>query len=226
MARIGIFAPPGARCGFLATFLNQKLTKDAYDVGRELNYASGKLDFVKTHVYDKNIYKNDITVRINLSYDSIDQMLFLFLHKNIYRWEPNFTKDEYSIETFTKLYRQAISEIKQEKFLKDSNIKFDIEMEFKNTFNVGYIFELYKSINGKLPSTKERKNAILSMSKSSPYIPINHASNIVKLIINKETKLNLNELNRKWDINNIFQNTDTKKLYNTVNNIIKGSNYF
>jgi len=226
MARIGIYAPPGARCGFVATYLNQKLTTSGYDIGRELNYASGDLDFIKTHTYDEKIHDNDITIRINLSYDLLDRMLYLFLHKNIYRWEPNFTKDEYGIDTFTKLYYQAVNEIKEEQAIIDNNYKFDITLSFAETYSVGYLSQLYRDINGKDPTQQEKQNAILTNQQSIPDIDVNHASHIVKFIINIEKELNLNESNRKWSINKIYEDTQVKELYNKVNQAIKSNNYF
>ena len=226
MARIGIYAPPGARCGFVATYLNQKLTTSGYDIGRELNYASGDLDFIKTHTYDEKIHDNDITIRINLSYDLLDRMLYLFLHKNIYRWEPNFTKDEYGIETFTKLYYHTVDQINEEQAIIDNNYKFDITMTFSNTYKLGYLNELYRKINGVYPTDEEKKNAVLSNQESTPEIPINHASNIVKSVINRENQLKVIKSNRKWNINDIYADTEVKELYNKVNETMIKSNYY
>jgi hypothetical protein len=70
------------------------------------NGSSIRPQFVKIHkLKDANILKNfsGTKIRIRPSIESIDLHSLLFLRKNVYEQVPEFTRNEYSLETFTKL---------------------------------------------------------------------------------------------------------------------------
>jgi len=96
-----IHADPGARGGFVAAWLTNRLSRLAFDSGAVLRPT-----FRKIHKLDNvNDIKNFIgtKIRIRPRIDSIDLHSLLFLRKNVYLQIPNFTQDEFSLETFTKL---------------------------------------------------------------------------------------------------------------------------
>lgn len=216
-----IHADPGARSGFLAAWLTDRLTRVSFDSGVELNPQ-----FVKIHhlVNPANIKLFDgIKIRIKPNLEYIDLLTLLFLRKNVYTQFPEFTKDEYSLETFTKL-----TDFSNEIFQWDSELDYslyDYVINFGDTFNNEYMKEFYTTITGKISTNKsigilEQTNKINQIS-----INKNHACSIVKLILVLEQKLNLKEEHRFWSIVDIYNNTPVDQLYETVYNSIKPENY-
>ena len=216
-----IHADPGARSGFVAAWLTNRLTKLAFDSGIRL-----APQFSKIHVLtDVEVLKNFVgtKIRVRPSIETIDLHSLLFLRKNVYTQIPEFTRDEYSLETFTKL-----THFSQEIFQWDSELDYnlyDIVLDFAHTFNNDHMISLYKKVVGVNPT----QNMIDMLGKTNELntIPIdkNHACSIVKLCFAQEKKLGLKEEHRFWSIVDVYNTTPVDQLYDTVLQLIVPENY-
>ena len=147
----------------------------------------------------------------------------LFLRKNVHPQIPDFTRDEYSLDTFSKLVRFS-----NEIFRWDSELDYslyDYVLHFDQTFDYEYMQMLYKDILG-VPASDQMINVLKETNKINLLsIDRNHASSIVKLVLTREHYLNLKEEHRYWSIVDIYNNTPIDQLYDTVYNSIKPENY-
>ena len=130
-----VHADPGARSGFLAAWLTNKLDRATFDSGLALTPR-----FKKIH---RLITPNDILtfdgvkIRIKPTLESIDLHSLLFLRKNVHPQIPDFTRDEYSLDTFSKLVRFS-----NEIFRWDSELDYslyDYVLHFDQTFDYEYM---------------------------------------------------------------------------------------
>jgi len=216
-----IHADPGARSGFVAAWLTNRLTKLAFDSGASLHPQ-----FCKIHVLNNvEVLKNFVgtKIRVRPSIETIDLHSLLFLRKNVYSRIPEFTRDEYSLETFTKL-----THFSQEIFQWDSELDYslyDIILDFAHTFDNDYMISLYKKVVGVNP-TQSMIDMLIKTNELN-IIPIdkNHACSIVKLCFMQEQHLVLKEEHRFWSIVDVYNTTPVDRLYDTVLQLIVPENY-
>lgn len=216
-----IHADPGARSGFLAAWLTNKLNKLSFDSGLELAPQYKKIHRLSAPDVIQSF--NGIKIRIKPQLESIDLHSLLFLRKNVYPQIPEFTQNEYSLDTFTKLTRFSNEIFQWDKEL-DYNL-YDYVLNFNDTFDCDYMKMLYKDIVG-ISATEHMIDLLKHTNQLNQLvIDCNHASSIVKLVLTKEYQLNLKEENRFWSIVNIYNTTPVEKLYDTVLEAIKPENY-
>lgn len=216
-----IHADPGARSGFVAAWLTNRLSKLAFDSG-----ASLRPPYIKIHKLEnvndiKNFVGTKIRVRPNI--ESIDLHSLLFLRKNVYLQIPDFTRDEFSLETFTKL-----THFSQEIFTWDTELDYnlyDIAMDFADTFDTDFMITLYKKVVGTDPTNDMIDMLIKTNELNSIPIDQNHACSILKLCLAQEQKLGLKEEHRFWSIVDVYNTTAIDQLYATVLKSIVPSNY-
>ena len=216
-----IHADPGARSGFVAAWLTNKLDSVVFDVGREL-----WLDFVKIHTLtdDTQIKNfNGTIIRIQPQVEFIDLLCLLFLRKNLHFQLPNFTRDEYSLETFSKLV-EFFKEIFECESKLDYSL-YDYVITFNDTFNTECMVDLYKKINNQNPTTDLINVLIKTNELNNIRLDKNHACSILKLIVLKELELGLKEQHRFWSIVDIYNSTPVSKLYDSVSESIDPKNY-
>ena len=216
-----IHADPGARSGFVAAWLTNRLSKLAFDSGANLFPPFRKIHNLDNVADIKNFSGTKIRVRPRI--ESIDLHSLLFLRKNVYTQIPNFTRDEFSLETFTKLthFSQEIFEWDQEL---DYNL-YDIVMDFADTFNTDYMIALYKKVCEIDPTSDMIDMLIKTNELNSIPIGQNHACSILKLCLAQEQKLGLKEEHRFWSIVDVYNTTAIDQLYDTVLKSIVSSNY-
>lgn len=216
-----IHADPGSRSAFVAAWLTEQLTRTEFDVGLEI-----RPNFVKIHRLENpaHIKKHDgLKIRIRPEIETIDIHSLLFLRKNVHTQIPEFTRNEYSLETFTKL-----GVFSKEIFEWDSKLDYslyNIVLNFVDTFNNEYMINLYKKVNGSDPTTAMIDTLIKTNELNHISIDKNHACSILKLCLVQEKKLNLNEENRFWSIVDIYNNNSVNQLYDTVYRAIDSKNY-
>ncbi len=216
-----IHADPGARSGFLAAWLTDKLTMLSFDTGLELKPNFKKIHYLN-HPTEIESF-NGIKIRIKPKLESIDLHSLLFLRKNVYTQIPEFTRDEYSLATFTKL-----TVFSKEIFEWDSKLDYslyDHVLDFKNTFDSAFMKQLYTTITGHVASESSIK--ILEDTNKINQIQIdkNHACSILKLILTMEHQLELKEEHRFWSIVDIYNTIKIEDLYDTVRTSITPKNY-
>ena len=216
-----IHADPGARSGFVASWLTTRLSKLTFDSGASLRPL-----YLKIHKLENvNDIKNFVgtKIRVQPKIESIDLHSLLFLRKNVYLQIPDFTQDEFSLETFTKLthFSQEIFEWDQEL---DYNL-YDIVIDFADTFNNDFMIALYKKVVGTNPTSDMIDMLIKTNELNCIPIDQNHACSILKLCLLQEQKLGLKEEHRFWSIVDVYNTTAIDQLYATVLKSIVPSNY-
>jgi hypothetical protein len=216
-----IHADPGARSGFIAAWLTNHLLTLAFDSGFSL-----RAPFFKIHkLEDISILKDfkGIKIRVRPKIETIDLLSLLFLRKNVYKDFPTFTRNEYSLETFTKLthFSQEVLEWDQEL----DYSAYDIVLDFADTFNNDYMIALYKNVVGTDPTNDMIDMLIKTNELNAIPIDQNHACSIVKLCLEQEQKLGLKEEHRFWSIVDVYDTTPPDQLYTTVLDLIVPENY-
>ena len=216
-----IHADPGARSGFLAAWLTGKLTELHFDAGASINPK-----FTKIHYLDNanTLTKfNGIKIRIRPTFTKLDLHTLLFLRKNVYTQIPNFTRDEYSLETFTKL-----AVFVEENFDWDSQLDYSHYthvINFEDTFDINCMIDLYKNLNNSMPSRTEIDMLHLTTELNNIAIDQNHASSIVRLTVEKEAQLALKQQHRFWSIVDLYNTVPISELYDAVDRAITPANY-
>jgi hypothetical protein len=217
-----IHADPGARSGFVASWLTDKLSRVSFDSGAEF-----KPQFTKIHrLQDASRLKNfnGVKIRIKPTLSMIDQHALLFLRKNVYTNDTNkFTFDEFSFETLSKL-DCFVDDI----LCWDSKLDYklyDHVILFSDTYSTQSMIDLYQLINHQMPDDTQIKILELTNQNNCFTLDKNHACAILKLILTKEHILNLNKKQRFWSIVDVYQNTKKEKLYNTIDSLICDNNY-
>ena len=221
MNNLLIHADPGARSHFVASWLHNKLDNAGFDVG-----ATANTPFVKIH-YLENV--GQLTtflgprIRIKPTFDKLALHLLLFLRKNVHVQLPDFTKDEFSLETFSKVYIFA-----KEALEHNSNLDYSLYnyvIKFEDTFDLEKLIELYQKINGVDPSQNNIDLAVRNNNINHFELNPNHACSIAAMILETESKLNLIEKNRHWSIPVLYKTTPIEELYQMVKSKITTENY-
>jgi hypothetical protein len=224
-----IHADPGARSGFVAAWLTNRLVSLAFDSGAGLRPAFNKIhsinDSAGPHTISKDALRNfsGTKIRIRPSIENIDLHSLLFLRKNVHVQFPNFTKDEYSLETFTKL-----KQFSQDIFDWDNELDYDlydIVVNFVDTFDNNYMIDLYKKFVGIDPAPDMIDMLVETNELNNIVLDKNHACSIVKLCLSQEKKLGLKEEHRFWSIVDIYASTPTDQLYDVIFQAIVPENY-
>lgn len=216
-----IHADPGARSGFIAAWLTNRLIRLEFDSGKELRPVYRKIHILKGASDLKTF--TGTKIRVRPSVETIDLHSLLFLRKNVYIQIPDFTRNEYSLETFTKL-----THFSQEIFKRDSELDYslyDIVLDFADTFNNDFMVRLYKKVVGIDPTDKMIDMLIKTNELNNITIDKNHACSILKLCFKQEQELGLKEEHRFWSIVDVYASTPVDQLYDTVLQSIVPENY-
>jgi len=218
-----IHADPGARAEFLASWLKSKLVAPAYDVGRTPEL---KVKFKKIHYYHTSDEITQFTgtkIRVRPTTAMLAWHVTFFLQKNLYNMSPEFTRDEMSFETYTKLSMFT-------KTAFDHDVVVDYSwynhvINFEDTFDTDCLIELYRAVNGANPTDQlcdimEQTNNINRLVFDK-----NHAASIVQMVIEREQQLQLDPSQRFWSIVDVYKTTPVDQLYDTVYQLITPKNY-
>ena len=219
--RFLIHADPGARSGFLAAWLTDNLKNAKFDVGK-----TTRSDFFKIHTLkdvNKIINFSGIKIRIRPSFDKLNLHLLLFLKKNVYSQIPNFTRDEFSLETFSKVYVFA-----KECFEHDASLNYlhyDHVIDFCDTFDLEKLTELYFKCNNCYPTIDNINYMLKNNEINQILIQKNHACNVATMLITSEANMQLKEKDRQWSLPDIYNTVNTNELYDSIQSKIKATNY-
>ena len=216
-----VHADPGARSGFVSAWLQDKLAEAKFDVGASVNSRFTKIHTLRS--INQIITFPGTRIRIRPSFDKLNLQLLLFLRKNVYVQIPNFTKNEFSLETFSKLYIFA-----QECFEHDSTLDHSLYnhvLFFQDTFELEKLIQLYKTVNHNEPSQIHIDHAEKNNSLNQILVDPNHACNIASMILQAESTLKLQEKNRLWSLPDVYKHTRVTDLYNTIKALITPKNY-
>lgn len=213
-----IHADPGARSGFVAAWLQDRLTEPWFDVGESV-----KAPFFKIHRLVGPMPQITPKIRIRPTTVKLDLHTLLFLYKNVYTLEPDFTRDEYSIETMAKIWN-FIKEI----FEWDSLLRYDAYdhvVDFESTFDTDAMIQLYKSVNLREPNDTLIQTLIETNNLNNIEVLPNHTCGLCKLIWSKEHDAGFKEADRYWSIVDVYQNVPINDRYNTIDQLIQQKNY-
>jgi hypothetical protein len=216
-----IHADPGARAHFIAGWLYNKLDHAGFDVG-----LTTYTPFVKIHHLenvDQLINFPGVRLRIKPTFEQLALHLLLFLRKNVQVQIPNFTKNEFNLETFSKVYIFA-----KERFDHDSNLDYSLYnyvINFEDTFDLEKLIDLYEKINGVPPPQTNIDQAICNNRINQIKLDPNHACSIAAMILETEYNSNLIEKNRYWSIPVMYETIPITELYQTIKSKIIPENY-
>ena len=216
-----VHADPGARSGFVAAWLTNRLLSVTFDIGTSLRPPFFKIHKLNNVDDIKNFVGTKIRVRPSI--ESIDLHSLLFLRKNVHLQILDFTRNEYSLETFTKL-----AYFSQEIFEWDRELDYalyDIVIDFADTFNNEFMIALYKKVLGTDPSSEMIDMLVKTNELNCIPIDQNHACSILKLCLQQEQKLGVKEEHRFWSIVDVYNTTEVSQLHDTVMQLIVPSNY-
>jgi hypothetical protein len=216
-----IHADPGARSGFVAAWLQDTLDTAGFDVGHTTNTSFFKIHNLDNHQTIKSF--NGKKIRIKSTFKLLNLQLLLFLRKNVHVQLPNFTKDEFSLETFSKVYIFA-----KECFDNETQVDYSLynyALTFDDTFNMDKLINLYYQYNKKYPTNKQIDFAIVNNDINQISLERNHACSIAAMILETESAMNLLEKNRCWSLPVIYQTTPVTELYQTIKSKITSNNY-
>ena len=216
-----VHGDPGARPRFVGAWLSDQLDNAGFDVGttawprfrcfHTLHNRQDLIDFVGPRV------------RVKFTFDQLSRHLLLFLRKNVHTQLPDFTRDEYSLETFSKLYIFARECLEQEQAVDYS--LYDHVIRFEDTFDIEKLKNLYQQVNGCQPSDTLVHQAEENNQLNQITLDPNHACSIVALVLATETQLELSEKNRRWSITEIYATTPQSDLYTVIKSLINKENY-
>jgi len=212
-SKILIHADPGARSHFVAEWLQDNLAEAGFDVGATI----GPKTFFKIHrLEDPAVIKqfSGTRIRIRSTYNRLGLQLLLFLRKNVHSLEPNFTKNEYSLETFSKVYIFA-KEIFADDLLLDYSL-YDHVITFADTLDIDKLVDLYRQVNHRMPSNKHINRAVELNRLNQLELDPNHACAIAAMISETESRLGLLEENRLWSIPVLYNTTPVEDLHRSI----------
>jgi hypothetical protein len=216
-----IHADPGARGGFVAAWLQNKLTATAFDAG----FVNSPKFYKIHHLSDALEIKNftGCKIRIRPTFEKLDLHVMLFLRKNVQIQQPDFIKDEYDLKTFAKLWNFS-----KEIFQWDSELDYglyDYVLNFESTFDNDYMISLYEQVNQSMPSINQIEILKANNRLNNIAIDQNHCASLIKVIFLKEKALNLKEENRFWSIVDVFNTVPVSKRWETIHSLIMHENY-
>lgn len=218
-----IHGDPGARNGFVGAWLTKALVKTSFDAGIELSPSIIKIhSFVEDGEQRVKSFQGT-RIRIRPTLAMVDNHVLLFLRKNVHVQIPNFTRDEYSLETFSKLWFFI-----KECFEHDTHVDYslyDYVINFEDTYNLQAMTDMYQAILSDVPSEQEIN--VFHETNEINNIPLdpNHAASLVKFILEQEQLLQVTEQQRQWSIVDIYNNTSKDQLHDAVRRAIIKENY-
>ena len=216
-----IHADPGARSAFVAAWLKDNLSQAGFDVG-----ITSRTRFFKIHhLDDVETVKSfqGTKIRIKSTFKLLNLQLLLVLRKNVHVQMPDFTRDEFSLDTFSKVYILAKECFDDEKQVDYS--LYDHAITFDDTFDMDKMIELYYAINQRYPDKSNIDLAIKNNAINRLELDNNHACNIAAVILETESNMNLKEKDRNWSIPVLYNTTEVENLYTTVQSLIIPKNY-
>jgi len=216
-----IHADPGARAHLLASWLKSELSKVHYDIG-----VNTPTKFIKLHTDWNNVdtQKFDgIRIRIKPSFNMLATHSHLFLTKNVYKQIPNFPKDGFGITTVEKLLETI-----KTWWYHDQQVNLSLYnkvVNFNDTYNDDSMIELFFWYNNRYPTSQQIKILQEINKLNCPVLDRNSACSVAAMIVEQEFIKNLKEINRYWSLENIYKNSDTSQLYDTIYDFIIPENY-
>ena len=218
-----ICADPGARAHFVASWLLGQLRASSYDVGSNIS-----CEFTKYHTdwgneTAKNFIGRKIRIRTSENQQALALHSYLFLTKNVYPQIPEFPRHGFDFVTTNKIL-ETLKDWRWHNSQIDYSC-YDTVVDFQDTYCFDFMINLYQLYNNRYPDKIEIENFEKTNELNRPMIDANHSCSIATLIFCKERDLGLKEIDRFWSLENIYQITDRSCLYDTVNAVIKDSNY-
>jgi hypothetical protein len=216
-----ITADPGARAHFIAAWLQNQLISGLFDVGTEIIPKFTKLhnDWANEQV----LILPGRKIRVQPSYHMLYLHMYLFLIKNVYPQIPTMNRDQFSFDVANKMIESG-----KEWFYHDQQIDialYDRTMTFADTFDRNYMIDLYQWYNNSPPT--EQYIQILNEINNNNQIILskNHSCNVSAMILEKEHRLGLREIERFWSLSDIYSSVEIEQLYDTIADAIHKDNY-
>lgn len=216
-----ICADPGARSNFVASWLYGDLTRPVFDVGSTI-----RTPFVKQHTDWNNKIAAQFAgkkIRIKTSFQLLDLHLYLFLIKNVYPQIPDLDQNQFGFDVTSKMIENAKDWLYHDRQIDIA--LYDHVMEFSHTFDTNHMVDLYRWFNGHQPAADYVRMLLSCNQVNQIQLPPNHGCAVAAMILEKEYKLNLPEIDRYWSLLEIYRTTPQDDLYETISQAIRADNY-
>ena len=216
-----ICADPGARAHTLASWLMNELNAVTFEPGRKF-----KTRFIKAHSdFGNHLVKkhNGPKIRIRPGFKKLSVHMYLFLVKNVYIQIPNFSKNQFDLETATKMTKEANHWFDHHQEINENCYNYTIN--FEDTYDIQLLTDLYREIHAKLPSKKSIDILEQTNKLNDPILDKNHACSVASMVLERENQFNLKERDRFWSLPVLYQITPVDQIYDTILSCISPSNY-
>lgn len=216
-----ICADPGARSQTLASWLSDELSEATFEPGIKFPTR-----FHKAHTdFGNHLVKNHIgpKIRIRTGYKKLATHMYLFLIKNVYTQIPDFSRNQFDLETATKMVESAKYWFDHDRQV--DNDCYDHIINFEDTFDIEMMISLYSKIRDRSPSLESVETLKQTNKLNDPVLDKNHACEIAAMVLEKEKLLGLKEEERFWSFPDLYQVTSVDQLYDTISSRIVPDNY-
>lgn len=216
-----VCADPGARSHTLAGWILGTLSRSVFEPGIVFSQNFDKVhdDFGNTRAKKHT----GVKIRIRPGYAKLSTHLYLFLIKNVYTQIPNFSRNQFDLETATK-----VSEAAKYWFGHDQQIDnkiYDYVINFEDTYNLDLMIDLYYQIWKKYPEKNTIEILDQTNDLNNPVLDKNHACMVSAMVLEKENQLGLKEDQRFWSFPDLYQTVPESQLYDTILSHITPENY-
>jgi hypothetical protein len=218
-----IHADPGARSGFVGAWLQSNLNGRRFDVGEFSMHGS---NYFKIHdCIDSTVIKNfdGIKIRIRPSRTLLHLSMLLYLRKNVHVQHPDFSKDEYDLETWTKVYTTHKTWLEQDSRY-DLSL-YDYVIDFEDTYNLEKMSSLFVKVNNRPPGDLMLKQFDLNNALNYIELDPSHSCVLAALVLNKEHKMGVGEEGRAWSICDIYQDYSKDQRHQALCDRLTLNNY-
>lgn len=198
---------PGARLGFVAAVLTDKLLDNLFDVGDLIPQ-----DFRKLHRFNPPILSSFLNTKIciHTTFAMLERHFFLFFQKNVLKIEKEKFQNLHvtNREVVEKMYYAFNSDWAPDAAVTAADC-YDYHIDFEQTFDTESMCNLYFQVNKKSPSSSLVEAMQTTNQVNSQPIALNHGCRIAAEIIKFEHLNNFTEHDRSWQLNKICNFTDS-----------------
>jgi len=209
LSKILVHGDPGARSRFVSAWLLDQLDGAGFDVG-DTAHPESKCLHTLNSIADLTRFDGP-KIRVKFAFTELARHLCLFLRKNVHTQFPDFTRDEYSLETYSKVYGLAKECLEQEQQIDYS--LYDGSITFAETFDLDQLIQLYVKINQRQPSDRliaqAHQNNQINMIDVDP----NSACSLAAMVLETETQMSVVEQQRLWSIVDTYKTTPVNNLH-------------
>lgn len=214
---------PGTRGGMLAAWLQGNLRGSKFDVGE---YFNNQINYHKIHdLEDVGLIQNFNGIRIRIKQDRVklELSMYFYLVKNVYQLLPEFSKDQFDLDTWSKMFTSHSQWLKNDNALDYS--LYNYVVNFSDLYNTNYMVDLYKEINQASPNDDLVNELVNNNKLNNPILEPYHSCTLAALVLNEEFNQGLHEQDRLWSIVDVYNTYPATERHRVLNNMLAPTNY-